>query len=117
VADPETLWYWAAADHEVDFVDAERRLIEVKLGRTGPRDFAWYSTVFPKRKLLVVSDSEYQASAVKGITIEQFLLADGLPHPYPGQEPDADIYNDYGRFCIPDVTTNSLTHAEVVGRR
>jgi hypothetical protein len=33
--------------------------------------------------------------------MEQFLLADGFPHPYPGQVDNPDIYNDYGRFIAP----------------
>lgn len=41
---------------------------------------------------------EFQSTVVKGIAIEQFLLADGFPHPYPGQVDNPDIYNDYGRF-------------------
>jgi predicted AAA+ superfamily ATPase len=98
IEDPEALWFWASADHEIDFVDAERRLFEVKIGRSGPLDFAWFPRVFPKRKLLVVGGSEFRTPTVKGITIHQFLLADGLPHPYPGQVTDPDLYNDYARF-------------------
>jgi hypothetical protein len=48
--------------------------------------------------LLVVGGGQFASSAVKGVTIEQFLLADGFPHPYPRQGEDPDIYNDYGRF-------------------
>ena len=98
VEDPETLWYWASKEHEIDFVDHERRLYEVKVGRTGPRDFAWFPRTFPGRKLLVVGADEFETSNVKGITIEQFLLADGLPHPYPGQVEDTDLYNELARF-------------------
>jgi uncharacterized protein len=95
---PESIWFWASASHEIDFVDEERRLFEVKIGRTGPLDFAWFPKVFPRRKLLVIGGSEYRTSSVKGITLHQFLLADGLPHPYPGQVRDPDVYNDYARF-------------------
>ena len=96
--DPEMIWYWASRDHEIDFVDSARRLYEVKTGRSGPLDFAWFAKTFPKRKLIVVGASEFRSANVKGITIEQFLLADGLPHPYPGQVEDPDVYNEFGRF-------------------
>ena len=96
--DPEALWFWASNQHEIDFVDAQERLYEVKVGRTGPLDFAWFPKTLPKRKLLVVGGGQFASSAVKGVTIEQFLLADGFPHPYPGQVENPDIYNDYGRF-------------------
>jgi predicted AAA+ superfamily ATPase len=98
VADPEAIWFWASKEHEIDFVDSERNLYEVKTGSTGLVDFSWFPKVLPKRKLLVVSGSEFRAASIKGITIEQFLLADGFPHPYPGQVEDPDIYNEYGRF-------------------
>jgi predicted AAA+ superfamily ATPase len=99
VEDPEALWYWASREHEIDFVDSSERLYEVKVGRTGALDFAWLAKTLPKRKLLVIGSGEFRSAAVKGITIEQFLLADGLPHPYPGLVENADVYNDYGRFA------------------
>jgi len=98
VDDPEALWFWASKDREIDFVDCERKLYEVKVGRAGAVDFAWFPKVFPKRKLLVVGSSEFRAASLKGITMEQFLLSDGLPHPYPGEVEDPDVYNDYGRI-------------------
>lgn len=98
VSPSETLYYWQSKEHEVDFVDSERKFYEVKLGKTGPMDFMWFPKVFPKSKLLVISSSEFETSHVKGITLEQFLLADGFAHPYPGQVEDEDIYNDFARF-------------------
>jgi predicted AAA+ superfamily ATPase len=98
VESPESLWFWASADHEIDFVDSERRLYEVKVGQAGPWDFEWFGKALPKRRLLVIGRNEFRTASIKGITIEQFLLADGLPHPYPGQVEDPDIYNDYARF-------------------
>jgi len=96
--DPELIWFWASRDHEIDFVDADRNLYEVKVGRSGPLDFSWFPRVFPRRKLLVVGGTEFRSQAIKAITVEQFLLSDGLPHPYPGQVSDPDVYNDYARF-------------------
>lgn len=95
---PETLWFWASKEHEIDFVDAQRHLYEVKVGQAGPLDFEWLSRVLPKRRLLVIGRSEFRTASIKGITIHQFLLADGLPHPYPGQGADPDMHNEYGRF-------------------
>jgi len=98
IEDPATLWFWASKDHEVDFVDARKRMYEVKVGRSGPLDFGWFPRAFPKRQLLVIGGGEFRSSSVKGITLEQFLLADGLPHPYPGQVSDPDVYNEFSRF-------------------
>ena len=96
--DPEAIWYWASKDHEIDFVDNARNLYEVKTGRTGPMDFVWFPKTFPGRKLLVVGANEFKTQAVRGITMEQFLLSDGLPHPYSDQVEDIDIYNELARF-------------------
>ena len=98
VEDPEALWCWASKEHEIDFVDVHENLYEVKAGRSGPLDFVWFTKTLPKRKLLVIGGGEFQSYAVKGITMEQFLLADGFPHPYPGQVDNPDIYNDFGRL-------------------
>ncbi|MBM3271563.1 MAG: ATP-binding protein, partial [Candidatus Sericytochromatia bacterium] len=98
VTEPETLWYWASDDHEIDFVDAARKLYEVRVGRQGPLDFGWFPRTFPDRRLLVVCANEFRAAVIKGITVEQFLLADGLPHPYPGQVDDPDLYNEFAGF-------------------
>ena len=65
---------------------------------TGLVDFNWFPKVFPKRKLLVVGGSEFRSPSIRGVTIDQFLLADGLPHPYPGEVEDSDLYNNYCRF-------------------
>jgi predicted AAA+ superfamily ATPase len=98
VEDPEAIWFWASRDHEIDFVDSRRNLYEVKVGQSTPVEFAWFPKVFPKGKLLVIGNREFRSAAIKGITIDQFLLSDGFPHPYPGQVDDPDIYNDYCRF-------------------
>jgi predicted AAA+ superfamily ATPase len=98
VENPETIYYWQSENHEIDFVDANGTFYEVKLGKTSLIEFAWFSKIHPKRKLIVISQSEFQGKNIKGVTIEQFLLADGLPHPYPGMVDDVDIYNDLLRF-------------------
>jgi hypothetical protein len=96
--DPEAIWYSASKEHQIDFVDAGENLYEVKSGRSGPLDFVWFAKSLPKRKVLAIGKGEFQSAVVKGMTMEQFLLADGFPHPYPGQVDNPDIYNDYGRF-------------------
>jgi hypothetical protein len=79
IEDPEAIWYWASKEHEIDFVDAGENLYEVKSRRSGPLDFVWFAKSLPKRKVLAIGSGEFQSAVVKGITIEQFLLADGLP--------------------------------------
>ena len=61
-----------------------------RLGRGGGREERSFTTI-PHRP-------DENALRAKGITIHQFLLSDGLPHPYPGQVADGDLHNDYGRF-------------------
>ena len=46
----------------------------------------------------MIGADEFETRHVKGIAVEQFLLADGLPHPYPGEVDDLDVCNDFARF-------------------
>ena len=94
----ESLFYWASKEHEIDFVDAKKNLIEVKLGKSSPLEYVWFAKQFPKRKLLVINQEEFQTNNVKGVTLHQFLLADGLPHPYPGMVDDINEFNDLVKF-------------------
>lgn len=84
--------------HEIDFADASENLYEVKSCRSGPLDLVWFAKSLPKRNVLVIGNGEFQSAVAKGIAIEQFLLADGFPHPYPGQVDNSGIYKEYGRF-------------------
>ena len=85
IEDPATLWFWASKDHEVDFVDARKQMYEVKVGRSGPLDFGWFPRAFPRRRLLVIGGGEFRSSSVKGITLEQFLLATACRIPTPAR--------------------------------
>lgn len=71
---PEEMLYWQGAGHEVDFVLNPSGFIEVKKGKTSPVEFAWFSKVFPGAQLTVISRSRYETQAIKGITMEDFLL-------------------------------------------
>lgn len=95
---PEGIYYWASKEHEIDFVDQNKMFYEVKLGKSGPLDFTWFNKTFSKNKLLVISESEFETKNILGVTIEQFLLADGFVHPYLGMVDDPNIYNDYVKF-------------------
>lgn len=68
------LAYWASKDHEIDFVTADRELYEVKAGATSAADFAWFPKVFPKKRLHVISASNYETDHITGMTLERFLL-------------------------------------------
>ncbi len=41
---------------------------------TPPREFAWFTKVFPKKQLTISSDSHYKTEQLTGKTLEQFLL-------------------------------------------
>ena len=83
VEDPEAIWCWASREHEIDFVDHARNLYEVKIGRAGPLDFTWFPRTFPGGELTVIGGNEFRTVHATGVTMEQFLLADGLPHRSP----------------------------------
>jgi uncharacterized protein len=77
-SDPEALGYWSSKEREIDFVTPSQDFIEVKRGRAGPLDFAWFGKVFPQASLTVVCNSPFEAKQVRGITIEEFLMGQGL---------------------------------------
>lgn len=71
---PEELGFWQSKEHEIDFVTIHEEFFEVKLGRTGPLDFAWFPKIFPRKKLTVICQTPFETSHVKGISLHQFLL-------------------------------------------
>jgi predicted AAA+ superfamily ATPase len=74
---PEEMCHWQSTEHEIDFVLDERRFLEVKSGKTTPLEFAWFSSVFPKGRLEVISQTTYQTRAATALTLEEFLLQPG----------------------------------------
>ena len=75
---PDGLRYWAAGGHEIDFVTPEKDLIEVKRGSASPLDFLWFPKSFPKKRLTLVNEKSFETSALRGLTMEEFLLDPGL---------------------------------------
>lgn len=75
-SNPEALGYWASKEHGIDFVTPSQEFIEVKRGRAGPLDFAWFEKVFPKSRLTIVCDSPFQSRKVTGLMVEEFLLSE-----------------------------------------
>lgn len=71
---PELLGTYTASNGSVDFVsDHPDLLVEVKSGRANPQEFVWFTQAFPKKKLLVVSQSSFVIKNVQGVTFEEFL--------------------------------------------
>lgn len=70
---PEVLSFWQSPAHEVDFVVDRKQLVEVKRGSAVATDFAWFSSIFPDARLLVVGGNRFEARAVRGVTMEDFL--------------------------------------------
>ena len=66
--------FWRSEKHEIDFVRRGRPWIEVKAGHASPFEFDWFTRSFPREKLLVVSSDRFDGSAVRGVTLEDFLL-------------------------------------------
>ena len=71
---PEIMSFWRSPNHEIDFVLAPDRFLEIKRGRTGPMEFTWFPKCFPHGHLTVISESRFETDHVHGITIEDFLL-------------------------------------------
>jgi len=51
---------------ELDFVVKPDSWIEVKRGRTGPLDFAWFPAVFPKARLAVIEAARVETNRTVG---------------------------------------------------
>jgi predicted AAA+ superfamily ATPase len=71
---PERMHYWQSTEHEIDFVVGPTRFIEVKHGRTTALEHAWFAKSFPKATLQVIGAERFDAAAIHGTTVEDFLL-------------------------------------------
>lgn len=69
----EPLQFWKSDKYEIDYVAGDI-FIEVKAGKSSPQDFLWFTKVFPKKKLTVISQSQYENSWIRGITMHEFLM-------------------------------------------
>ncbi|MCK4794145.1 MAG: ATP-binding protein [Desulfobacteraceae bacterium] len=72
--DPESIGFWSSKEHEIDFVTADKKFIEVKRGKANALEFSWFGKIFPKDQLTVICNTPFESKQVKGITIEQFLM-------------------------------------------
>ena len=70
--------FWRSDQHEVDFIRDGRPWIEVKAGQATPFEFDWFSKSFPRERLLVVSSERFDGGAIRGVTLEDFLLDESL---------------------------------------
>jgi hypothetical protein len=70
--------FWRTEKHEIDFFRQGRPWIEVKAGHASPFEFDWFIRTFSREKLLVVSSDRFGGSAVRGVTLEDFLLDESL---------------------------------------
>jgi predicted AAA+ superfamily ATPase len=70
--------FWRSEKHEIDFVRHGRPWIEVKAGRASPFEFDWFVRTFSREKLLVVSSDRFDGNAVRGVSLEDFLLDESL---------------------------------------
>lgn len=72
--EPERLRYWQGDQHELDFVQGNDMLVEVKRGQASALEFAWFPRLFPKKRLTVVCNSMFETDSVIGMTPEAFLV-------------------------------------------
>jgi uncharacterized protein len=77
-ATPLNTMFWRGNDHEIDFVRSNQAWVEVKAGKASPFEFDWFRRSFPRERLLVVSSERFAGDAVRGVTLEDFLLEESL---------------------------------------
>jgi len=71
---PEKLNFWQSKKNEIDFVVDAGNMIEVKFGKSSPLDFMWFSKVFQKEKLKIITTTPFETRNILGLTMEDFLL-------------------------------------------
>ena len=71
---PERMHHWQSPEHEIDFVLDPKSFLEVKGGRTTALEFSWFEKALPGAHLTVVGQDRFNARAVTGNTMEEFLL-------------------------------------------
>ncbi len=69
-----SIGFWKSENHEIDFVTSNEDFFEVKSGPVSPQEFAWFSKVFPKKKLTIICDSNFETDHIRAITLHQFLM-------------------------------------------
>ena len=74
----EEMAFWRSPSREIDFLVNEQLFLEVKRGKTSPIEFQWFPKIFPKSRLIVVSESKFETDCIVGMTIEDFLSTDPI---------------------------------------
>jgi predicted AAA+ superfamily ATPase len=69
----EELRFWAAGDHEIDYVVRPDLLIEVKRERANAMEFAWFARRFPKAALWIVGRESFTTDRMRGRTMADVL--------------------------------------------
>ena len=70
--------FWRSDKHEIDFVRNGKPWIEVKAGTASPFEFDWFAKTLPREQLLVINSERFDGNAVRGTTLEDFLLDESL---------------------------------------
>jgi predicted AAA+ superfamily ATPase len=70
--------FWRSEKHEIDFVRRAKPWIEVKSGHASALEFDWFVRTFSREKLLVISADRFEGKAIRGVTLEDFLLDESL---------------------------------------
>jgi uncharacterized protein len=75
---PLNSMFWRTNDREIDFFRAGKPWVEVKAGKASPFEFDWFRRSFTRERLLVVNSVNFETEAVRGLTLEDFLLDESL---------------------------------------
>jgi predicted AAA+ superfamily ATPase len=69
----EGIYFWQSKQHEIDFV-VTNHFYEIKTGKTSPSECQWFSKLFPKDHLIIISSERFETGFCTSITMEDFLL-------------------------------------------
>jgi hypothetical protein len=47
-------------------------------GKVSPFEFDWFRKKFPREQLLVINAARFNSDAIRGVTLEDFLLDESL---------------------------------------
>jgi predicted AAA+ superfamily ATPase len=74
---PDFMNFWQSKEREIDFVLPDEKIyVEVKAGKSSPIEFTWFPKCIQSGDLTVVNQSNFEATRITGLSLEDYLLSD-----------------------------------------